>query len=407
VELTVNGQAGVVRVTREWPKDASLGSAQSLVQPPGAPRRPLAAMNWSAPPEVFRPFLSYSELGALVSGRPRDMYDALQAILGLDQLVSAEQRLTDARERLDEPSKQADQQLPGLRARLEAHPDSRATNALDAVRRRLWKLEVIEALAVGGTAADDPVASLLTQVGATTLPSADDVTAAIERLRTADQRVTSMSGTPADDACRIRSLLALALAHQADHPGQPCPVCRSRVLDDQWAESTRTEIDRLNKAAGEADTAHTALAAATGECATWQAALPLCSDRTWATTWTQPRPARHGGRGPTWPGRGILGDNTGTRSRTRPRILPGTFREALPGPASRFRPALVRRQERGVENGVPERVGKFHRQRFSPLVGGASLERHDRHVRVSRQPPVTTHSGLPPPTPTAHNSRSA
>jgi hypothetical protein len=191
-------------------------------------------MSWSAPLEVFRPFLSYSELGALVSGRTSGMYDALQAILGLDQLVTAEKRLTDARKRLDEPSKQADRQLPGLRARLEAHPDSRASTALEAMRRRPWKLAVIETLAVGGAAADDPLASLLTQIGAIGPPFAGDVAAAIERLRAASQRVTRMSGAPADDARRITGLLAVALAHKASHPGQPCPVCRGRVLDDQW-----------------------------------------------------------------------------------------------------------------------------------------------------------------------------
>ncbi|MGH3305550.1 MAG: hypothetical protein ACRDOK_28575 [Streptosporangiaceae bacterium] len=220
-------------------------------------------MNWSAPLEVLRPFLSYSELGALVSGRPSDMYDALQAILGLDQLVSAEKRLTDARKRLDEPSKQADRQLPGLRARLEQHPDPRASAALDAVRRRPWKLDVIETLAVGGATAGDPVASRLTQVGAIDLPSPGDVAAAIDRLRTADQRVTSMSGTPADDARRVANLLSMALAHQAARPGQPCPVCRARVLDEEWADSARAEIERLSKAATEADTAHKELGAAT------------------------------------------------------------------------------------------------------------------------------------------------
>jgi energy-coupling factor transporter ATP-binding protein EcfA2 len=263
LELTADGQAGMIRVTREWREHASLDSAESLVQSPGAPRRPLSTMNWSAPLEVFRPFLSYSELGALVSGRPSDMYDALQAILGLDQLVSAEKRLTDARKRLDEPSKQADKQLPGLRTQLEEHPDTRASTALDAVRRRPWKLGVIETLAVGGATADDPVANRLTQVGAIDLPSAVDVATAIERLRVAAQRVTSMSGTPAEDARRIATLLTMALAHQAGHPGQPCPVCRARVLDDQWAHSARTEIERLNKAAGEAEAAHQELAAAT------------------------------------------------------------------------------------------------------------------------------------------------
>ncbi|MGB6456658.1 MAG: AAA family ATPase, partial [Streptosporangiaceae bacterium] len=263
VELTADGQTGVVRVAREWPQDVSLDSAASLVQETGAPRRPLATMGWSAPLEVFRPFLSYSELGALVSGRPSDMYDALQAILGLDQLVAAEKRLTDARKRLDEPSKLADRQLPGLRTRLEEHPDSRASTALDAVRRRPWKLDVIETLAVGGAAADDPVASRLALVGAIGLPSAGDVAAAIERLRAASERVTSMSGTPAEDARRIASLLTLALAHEADHPGQPCPVCRASVLDHQWADSARTEIEQLNTAAGEADAAQKEFAAAT------------------------------------------------------------------------------------------------------------------------------------------------
>jgi energy-coupling factor transporter ATP-binding protein EcfA2 len=263
VELAADGQAGVVRVTREWPMDTGLDSAESQVQPPGAPRRPLSAMNWSVPLQVFRPFLSYSELGALVSGRPSDMYDALQAILGLDRLVGAEKRLTDARKRLDEPSKQADKQLPGLRARLEGHPDSRAHAALDAVRRRPWKLDVIETLAVGGAAADDPVTNRLIQVGAIGLAPADDVAAAIDRLRGADQRVTSMSGTRAEDARRIASLLTMAVAHQTSHPGQPCPVCRGRVLDYQWAESTRAEVERLNEAAGEADAVHRDLAAAT------------------------------------------------------------------------------------------------------------------------------------------------
>ncbi|MGH3305549.1 MAG: chromosome segregation protein SMC, partial [Streptosporangiaceae bacterium] len=34
VELTADGQAGAVRVTREWPENASLDSAESLVQRP-------------------------------------------------------------------------------------------------------------------------------------------------------------------------------------------------------------------------------------------------------------------------------------------------------------------------------------------------------------------------------------
>lgn len=263
VDLAADGQSGVARVTREWPQGASLESAESLVQLPGAPRRPLSAMGWSAPLEVFRPFLSYSELGALVSGRPSDMYDALQAILGLDQLVSAERRLTSERKRLDEPSKRAGRQLPDLRARLGEHPDPRAAAALKAVGRRPWNLDAIERLAVAGGTAGDPVATRLTQVGLIDLPSAGDVAASVERLRAAEERVTSMSGTPADDARRIARLLSAALDHQAGHPGEPCPVCGGQVLDERWAETARAKVDRLNAAAEAAESAHRELAVAT------------------------------------------------------------------------------------------------------------------------------------------------
>jgi hypothetical protein len=250
IELTADGQAGVVRVTREWPEHASLDSAESTVQSPGAPRRPLAAMNWSAPLEVFRPFLSYSELGALVSGRPSDMYDALQAILGLDQLVSAEKRLGEARKRLDEPSKQADKQLPGLRSRLEAHPDGRAAAALDAVRRRPWKLDVIETLAAGGAAADDPVASRLTQVAAIGLPSAGEVAAAVERLRTADEHVTSMSGTAAEvprrrcGAARPRSVQCRAAATGCQASLRPRPGRSAQIVAEHSRSCAVVELTK-------------------------------------------------------------------------------------------------------------------------------------------------------------------
>jgi len=46
------------------------------------------------------------------------MYDTLQAILGLDQLIDAENRLTGARKHLDEMSKTARQALPDLLSRL-------------------------------------------------------------------------------------------------------------------------------------------------------------------------------------------------------------------------------------------------------------------------------------------------
>ena len=79
--------------------------------------------------ELYRPFLSYSELGALVGGKPSSMHDALQAILGLDVLIEAERVLGDSRRAAEATAKLAKQQLPALLATLASHPDGRARAA--------------------------------------------------------------------------------------------------------------------------------------------------------------------------------------------------------------------------------------------------------------------------------------
>ena len=242
VELTADDQPGAIRITRDWAAGAGLDSTESFVQVSGQPRQPLATADWSTPLQLFRPFLSYSELGSLVSGRPSDMYDALQAILGLDQLISAEKRLTEARRRLDDPSKQAVKALPALRSILDKHPDDRARRAATAVHRRPWDLNTVEALAVGADADGDPVVGRLGRVATVELPAAERADNAIGELVSAYRSASDLAGTPSAEARRLASLLGIALAHHGDHPGQPCPVCGGRALDDQWAEATRAEV---------------------------------------------------------------------------------------------------------------------------------------------------------------------
>ena len=118
VGLAADGQAGMMTLAREWAPGAALEDATAYFQEPGARREPGVPIGWAEPLELYRPFLSYSELGTLVDGKPSEMYDTLQAILGLDQLIDAENRLTGARKHLDEMSKTARQALPDLLSRL-------------------------------------------------------------------------------------------------------------------------------------------------------------------------------------------------------------------------------------------------------------------------------------------------
>jgi hypothetical protein len=76
VKLTEDGQSVPTVVAREWPAGAALDGARDHVSVAGN-RQALAAKGWARPLELYRPFLSYAELGARVSGQPSKMHDAM------------------------------------------------------------------------------------------------------------------------------------------------------------------------------------------------------------------------------------------------------------------------------------------------------------------------------------------
>ena len=262
VEIAEDGKPGTTTVCREWPEDSGLDEASSYVEATDTPRQPLSVLGWAKPLELYRPFLSYSELGALVRGKPSEMHDAMQAILGLDQLIDSERRLGDARKRTEAVSKMAKQELPALLDKLGNHPDERARAAERLLTAKTWNLAALTALATGGDAGTDELTGKLRQVAAITLPDADTVTAAIQRHDEAIERVAALRGTQAAGARRLAGLLSAALDHHREHAGQPCPVCGGRVLDERWAANTATEIADLTAQAAEADAAHAGQAAA-------------------------------------------------------------------------------------------------------------------------------------------------
>ena len=254
VQLTEDGEAGPTTVTRDWTAGAVLESANDSVWA-GGTERSLADKGWARPLELYRPFLSYAELGALVSGRPSNMHDAMQAILGLDLLTDMEKSLTDERKSAEAEAKAPKNELPMLLAKLAAHPDERARAAEKAIGGRIWDLAALDALALAEDAAGDGQAGLLRQVTAITLPSAESVSAALERLEAARAAVAALAGTKAADARRLAGLLTAAAEHQRSHAGELCPVCGGRVLDEAWAVAAKDSIADLTAQAAEADAA--------------------------------------------------------------------------------------------------------------------------------------------------------
>ncbi|MGH7461734.1 MAG: ATP-binding protein, partial [Longimicrobiales bacterium] len=84
---------GPTKVSASWPPDGSLDSCQTAVQPKGKPRFTLGDLGWNDALVSYRPFLSYNELGSLLDEGPSKLYDALSLVLGLEDLLTAQQTL--------------------------------------------------------------------------------------------------------------------------------------------------------------------------------------------------------------------------------------------------------------------------------------------------------------------------
>lgn len=212
-ELRVDGTTTPMRLRREWAIDAALTDATVAGTDLADLRRPM---------ELYRPFLTAAEVGRLVTGTPSALFDAIDAILGLDVLTIADQRLHAAIKPREAAVKQHRADRVRLREALLALDDDRA-------RRAAAVLATAELDAI----LDEPLSGELIDQhrrwATLTLPDLAEVAAIAEELRSAS--------APAGDAAatvRAAELLRLALDHHESTGAGPCPVCRVGVLDDDW-----------------------------------------------------------------------------------------------------------------------------------------------------------------------------
>ena len=256
VRLGVEGHRNGATVECHWETGDSLADRTSFLQVAGERRQSVTELGWDKPLELYRPFLSYAELGGLLGGRPSEMHDSLQRILGLGRLVEIENMLKTARREMDDRRKLASDNLPGLRAVLAAHPDPRAQRAEQALTGKVADLDQLETLATVDEPTDDANVVPLRQLDVLELPARDDLAAEVERLRGALRHIEDLAGTPAEEARALAGLLRDALRHHHSHPDQPCPLCGGRNLDKAWAEQALIELQRLTHRAEQLDESH-------------------------------------------------------------------------------------------------------------------------------------------------------
>ena len=262
VELRIDGQATPIGVRRAWPEHGELTNATETVTGPDATN--LVRRDLAKSLELYRPFLSATEFGKLIAGKPSELFDSLQAILGLDLLTDADRRLRGEIRTREDSIKQLSERKERLRTELISIEDDRAKLAAEVLAEpRLDRLNLDQLEAI----LDEPLESVAGEEVAQCrrllqlpLPSVDQVAELTDQLGAVCADARQYDESRFRSSLRTAKLLDLALEHHAQEGDGPCPVCTTGVLDATWRERSmailvelRTSTDAVRQAASERD----------------------------------------------------------------------------------------------------------------------------------------------------------
>lgn len=234
-----------------------LDDAAVWVQRDGAKRQAgRSCLGWEHDIETFRPFLPYDELGGILERRPSELYDAVEAILGLGQLEDAEHRLAERRKLLETPVNNEKGLRKDLRAACATVPDERATRAGRLLGKRTPDVAGVRDLAVGaGQPESGGVLAALQAIVGLRLPAREAIESACCELIDAASQLTSLRESARARDAELRAIMRTALDLHARHGDIDCPVCGEGRLDAGWATrvsdvlaSDDEDVSRLSRA---------------------------------------------------------------------------------------------------------------------------------------------------------------
>lgn len=241
----VEGKRGLTTAKAKWPEGSDLAGVRRTAQHHGERLTDLEGIGWEVPLDLYRPLLSYNELGMIGAG-PSALFDTLSAVLGLDPLVNARKPLSAVRLRRQRFDKQVKEERRDLLAALEVIEDQRAETAMSAVKKRAWDLDALAGLGIEPS----PEQSSLRDLAALEAPDREQVFRVAGEVEASYRELSGLAGTEVEQAQRLAQLLIRALDHHRRHGDESCPVCGVGTLDSDWHIATVGQIDRLQKAAG-------------------------------------------------------------------------------------------------------------------------------------------------------------
>jgi energy-coupling factor transporter ATP-binding protein EcfA2 len=256
---------GPTTVARQWPTGTEVDEGEATAQHKGEPRGALSRLGWSEGLALYRPFLSYNELGSILDEGPSKLFDSIALVLGVDDIVAVAERLSAAGKLITDLEKSTKMAATQLAERLRDHDDPRAAAALAAIARRGGAdLDAVKTVLAGADAAGttEDLADLR-RLSLLTGPDPAVVASTAEKLRLAGETVASVTGTDAGAARELASLLEAAIAHHRAHGDGDCPVCgNASTLDATWRDHAEAQVVQLRATAKTAEDAHRMLGGA-------------------------------------------------------------------------------------------------------------------------------------------------
>ncbi|MDT7617871.1 MAG: hypothetical protein QOF00_5318, partial [Pseudonocardiales bacterium] len=261
VDLVTAGTSATTRIERRWEAGTELDGGRWTRQRGKDKREQFDGAEWREDMATYRPFLSYSELGALIDGKPSELHDALHSLLGLGPLGEAQERIRLLRKHLSDDARAVGATRRALRTELAEIDDPRVAQAAVLLKPTAPDLPSLAALVAGVDEESGEPAVLATLI-ALRAPDAEILSAATSRIRTAADRVNALAGDEVRSADRVAALLREALRHHDGRETVPCPVCLRGTLDAGWRAEAGERAAALEQAASELRQANAELAAA-------------------------------------------------------------------------------------------------------------------------------------------------
>lgn len=228
----------------QWSDDADLDGAKRWSQRKGEKKQDgVDALGWSTAIEVHRPILSYDEIGGLLTQEPSKLYDALNRLLALDEVLDAEKRLAAEYAERNRHRQDATKARAALKKAVVGTGDPRVEALAKLVRPNKYDLQAISAMASGATGTRDSAVNSLQKITEYELPESD-VERVTSELRDSLVTLRTLADASVAAAEQRAGILTAAMQFRAGAGGQSvaCPVCEQGVLTDEWEAHAREVI---------------------------------------------------------------------------------------------------------------------------------------------------------------------